>query len=373
MKKILVLGWYGTVGSVVVHDLIKSWFFVGIAGRNRQKIDELRVKVGEKMSESHILDFTSEKEVIDAMVDYDLVLNCVEYTLNQMILKSCIKAKKHYVDLGGYYEGILESRSYDKELQDVGIVWLLGAGSSPWIINIMIAHITKNKKNVKEVIISFSDIVHTSDETMLPFNFQTVVEEIVGDALAFEKGAYTFVPGASKSVAVDFGDEFGKAECFVTNHDEQYSIPLFLKEKWIENCYFVMNHNPLYLQLIPAMKELGFFSEEKIKVWGTEISPLEFINTYMKKFLPAWFESDDREILFAQIDDVTVGVINNSVNGTPAGIINTWIWASLIAQYIVTNDIKAGIHHPEDCIDSEWMISELKKRNFEIQVNGKNI
>jgi hypothetical protein len=42
--------------------------------------------------------------------------------------------------------------------------------------------------------VSFSDIVQSADETMLPFNFQTVVEEISGDALAFEDGAYTFVP-----------------------------------------------------------------------------------------------------------------------------------------------------------------------------------
>jgi len=66
-------------------------------------------------------------------------------------------------------------------------------------------------------------------------------------------------------------------------------------------------------------------------------------------------------------------VINNSVDGIPAGIMNTGIGASLIAQYIASNDIPSGIHHPEDCIDPDWMISELKKRNFEIQINGKNI
>jgi len=68
----------------------------------------------------------------------------------------------------------------------------------------MIAHITKNKKEVKDVIISFSDIVKQFDETMLPFNFQTVVEEVAGDALAFEKKQYVFIPGATKEVPMDF-------------------------------------------------------------------------------------------------------------------------------------------------------------------------
>jgi len=42
----------------------------------------------------------------------------------------------------------------------------------------MIAHIAREKQSVDEVVVSFSDIVQQADETMLPFNFQTVVEEI---------------------------------------------------------------------------------------------------------------------------------------------------------------------------------------------------
>lgn len=370
MKKILLLWGYGTVGSVVARDLVQSGFFVGIAGRNAKKIEELRNTLGMKQSESHILDFSDENILIWAMHKYDVVLNCIEYTLNQMILKACINAKKHYIDLWDYYEGILESRSHNSVLKDAGIIGLLWAGSSPGIINVMIAYIARKKKSVEEVIVSFSDIVKSADETMLPFNFQTVVEEITGEALAFENGIYKFIPGATKSIPVDFGPEFWKADCYVTNHDEQYSLPVFFKEKGIKNCYFVMKHSPLYLKLIPLMKQLSFFSEEKIKIWDIGVSPVEFINTFMKRFLPAEFESDDREILFARVDNTTVWVINNSVDGIPAGIMNTGIGASLIAQYIATHDVTPWIHHPEDCIDSEWMIKELKKRNFEIQIDG---
>ena len=373
MKKVLLLWGYGTVGSVVARDLMESGFFVGIAWRNSKKIEELRNTIGKVQSESHILDFKSEELLITAIQDYDVVLNCVEYTFNQMVLQACIKAKKHYIDLWDYYEWILKSRSYDSKLKDTGIVGILGAWSSPGIINVMIAHISKNKEKVGEVIVSFADIVRQSDETMLPFNFQTVVEEITGDALAFENGKYNFLPGATKSIPVDFGPEFWKADCYVTNHDEQYSLPIFFKEKGIKNCYFVMNHSPLYLKLIPPMKRIWFFSEEKIRVWENEVSPLEFVNTFMKRFLPTEFQSDDKEILFAKVDDITVWVINNSVNGIPAGIMNTWIGASLIAQYLANNDIKPWIHHPEDCIDSTWMISELKKRDFVIQVNWISI
>lgn len=373
MKKILILGWYGTVGSLVAKDLLKSGFSFWIGGRNEQKIDELIGKLGGKNIEKSITDFSSVEDIAKSMKWYDIILNCVEYTLNEMILAACIQEKKDYIDLGDYYEGILHSRSLDSILKENHSVACLGAGSSPWIINVMIAHLAQKKEHIEEVVISFSDIIKNADETMLPFNFQTVVEEIIGDALAYENGEYTFVPGSTKEVAVDFGEEFWKSTCYVTNHDEQYSIPVYLKNKGIKNCYFVMNHSPIYLKLVPLLGKLDFFSEDKIQVNGAQISPLDFLNSYMKKFLPSGFQSDDREILFAKLDDETIGVINNSVEWVPAGIINTAIGASLISQFLATHDISPGVHHPEDFVDSNWMISELKKRNFEIQINGKNI
>ena len=58
----------------------------------------------------------------------------------------------------------------------------------------------------------------------------------------------------------------------------------------------------------------------------------------MKKFLPKNFKSDNRELLYIKIDDVVISIINYSVDGTAAGIMNTGIGASLITQYLTNNE-----------------------------------
>jgi hypothetical protein len=58
----------------------------------------------------------------------------------------------------------------------------------------------------------------------------------------------------------------------------------------------------------------------------------------MKKFLPKNFKSDDRELLYIAIDDTIISIINYSVDGTAAGIMNTGIGASLITQYLVNSE-----------------------------------
>lgn len=373
MKKILVLGWYGTVGAIIVDDLVKSWFFVGIWGRNDEKIKALQQKYSENMTVGVLIDFSQEESLVKAIHEYDIVINAVEYTLNQMILNASIEAKVHYIDLGDYSQGIETSWTKNTLLKENNICAILWAGSSPGIINVMIEYLARNKASIETILISFSDIIKQEDERMLPFNFQTVVEEITWNALAFEDGKYVFYPGASKSIPVDFGKDFWKADCVITNHDEPYSLPISYKKKGLKNCYFVMNHNPLYLQLIPLLEKIGLLSEQMVQIWNTQVKANDFIQTYMKRFLPAEFSSDDTEILFAKVDQDTIWVINTSQDWIPAGILNTGIGASLIAQYLAQHKITPWIHHPEDCIDPDFMIRELKKRNFIIQLNGENI
>lgn len=64
------------------------------------------------------------------------------------------------------------------------------------------------------------------------------------------------------------------------------------------------------------------------------MSPLDFTNAIMKQYDPQNFTVEDKETLFVKLDDTVVEIINESVNGVPAGVMNTGIGCSLIAQYL---------------------------------------
>ncbi|MDD2871292.1 MAG: saccharopine dehydrogenase NADP-binding domain-containing protein [Candidatus Gracilibacteria bacterium] len=378
MKKILVLGGYGNVGQIVVSDLINSNMYVGIAGRDESKINKFIEKLNSKKAEKVVIDLKDEKSLTKKIKSYDLIINCLEYTFNQLILDLCMKAGKNYVDLGDDYDGIKISRSKDGLAKESGIAACLGAGSAPGIVNVLTKYAVKDMEKIETVTVSFADEIIDAPEQMLPFNFQTVVEEIKGKALLFENGKYKFVEGSSKKINADFCVDSNVNQCylpksFVTNHDEQFSLPDYLSDKGIKNFYFVMKHSDNVINLVQSLDEFGFLSKEKINIKGIEISPFEFCNTMMSKFAPQNFEVKDKESLFIKIDEKVVEIANNSVNGVPAGVMNTGIGCSLIAQYLANNDLTPGVYHPEDFVDDLWFIDELKKRDFEIYIDGKKI
>jgi hypothetical protein len=42
---------------------------------------------------------------------------------------------------------------------------------------------------------------------------------------------------------------------FVTNHDEQFSLPDYLRDKGIKNFYFVMKHSDNVIKLVESLDE----------------------------------------------------------------------------------------------------------------------
>lgn len=379
MKKILVLWWYGNVWQVVVRDLLESGEFVWIAWRDEKKIDNFTSKLTNKNHKKEVIDLKSEKLLEKIFKEYDLVVNCLEYTFNQIILDLCIKLWKNYVDLWDDYAGIKISRSKDWLAKESGVSACLWAWSAPWIVNVLTKYAVKDMEKVETVTISFADDTKKAPAEMLPFNFTTVVEEILWDALLFENWKYTFVHWSSKKVDWDFCKWWVNKTCFlpksyVTNHDEQFSLPDYLSEKWIKNLYFIMKHTPNLIRLVKSLNEFWFLDKQnKVNIKWIEITPFEATNSMMNRFNPQNFEVEDRESLFIKLDEKVVEIVNYSVNWIPAWVMNTWIWCSLIAQYLANNTITPWVHHPEYFVDDNWFISELKKRNFEIIVDWKKV
>ncbi len=379
MKRILVLGWYWNVWQVVVRDLLDSNFFVWIAWRDENKIENFMKKLNSKNLEKVVVDLRNEKELVKIFKKYDLVANCLEYTFNSLVLDICLLSWKSYVDLWDDYNWIKISRTKDWLAKESWISACLWAGSAPWIVNILTKFASRDMKKVETLTISFNDEIKNAPDKMLPFNFQTVVEEILWDALLFEDWKYKFVKWSSKKINADFCQlSRGRSSCFlpksyVTNHDEQFSLPELLSEKWIKNVYFVMKHSDWLISLVKSLDEFGFLSKEKINIKWVEISPFEFTNSIMAKFAPQNFDVEDKESLFIKLDEKVVEIVNYSVSWIPAWVMNTWIWCSLIAQFLANNELTPWVYHPEDFVEEEWFIDELKKRNFEIYIDGKRI
>ena len=115
MKKysILVLGGYGTVGSVATNDLINSWYRTVIAGRNEEKMKKMITEKNNPLLSYRVVDLNDKKSLMQEFAKYDVILNCLEYTFNKKIIQICADIGVHYVDLGDDYAGIKNSISHN--------------------------------------------------------------------------------------------------------------------------------------------------------------------------------------------------------------------------------------------------------------------
>jgi len=140
MKKVIILGGCGVVGSVVVDLLSKAPDFseVVIGDINIEKAEETAKELGEKVSAAKV-DANEKDSILKVIHGMDLVVNCIGpfYKYEKTILEAVIKEKINYVDICDDTSATYEALELDSAAQEAGISILLGMGSSPGISNIL--------------------------------------------------------------------------------------------------------------------------------------------------------------------------------------------------------------------------------------------
>ena len=104
-ERVLIVGGYGTVGTVVSEILSKSELIIRvIAGRNETKAKEL---AGKLKAEWRAVDINKEDSILAAFANVKVVINCFSgpFTNAPLLLAElCAKNGINYLDVAGSYE-----------------------------------------------------------------------------------------------------------------------------------------------------------------------------------------------------------------------------------------------------------------------------
>ncbi|CAH0583137.1 unnamed protein product [Chrysodeixis includens] len=139
---IVVLGATGYTGKFVVKFLAnltkeKYWDVTwGISGRSKQKIDKMLTELNDAglglknipIMESDVEDEESIKKVLQAA---KVVINCTgpHITMSPPIVKACIEAGTHYLDLSAeIYHMLKLTQDYHKAAEDAGVLIIPACG-----------------------------------------------------------------------------------------------------------------------------------------------------------------------------------------------------------------------------------------------------
>ncbi len=378
----VVLGATGMQGKIVSRDLLENGYSVLLCGRDKPRVEHLLKRY--KKTGFEYIDAKNINETAKTIEKSgaDVVINCVEGDWNVEILKACIKAGVHCLDLGSDIPMTREQLNHHSILKKNNLSHITGCGSVPGIGNVMLKHAAEKFDTIDSVDVGFA-----WDSNMkvfvVPFSIQSITEEFVtpADMIIHHKKVKvkpmnTIVRAHHK--AIEREPQFN-----VGHHPETYTFYNYCKDKGIKNVRFFAGFPDHSYNAISEMVELGFANKDPMNFKGEEIVPINFLTEMLKGIkIPKGYK--ETENLWVDIYGRKNGkkkhtkmecIVPTLKGWEDAGCnVDTGMPASIMAQMIKTGQIKEkGSFSPEEIIPTELFFNELAKRNMAVFENGKQI
>jgi len=262
---IAVLG-AGMVGSVMTVDLAKehSVTSIDVNEKNLERVQKLNASI--KTIKADLKDYTSYKALLQP---FDLVVTAVPGFMGFDTLRAVIECGKDVADISFFPENAL---ALDALAKEKNVTVITDCGVAPGMSNYIIGRYDKQMQiDAFEVYVGgLPKIRKKPFEYKAPFSPVDVIEEYTRPARLMENGSIIIQPALTEREWMYF-DEIGTLETFNTDglRSLLFTMPHIKNQKEKTLRY------PGHIDLIIALKESGFFSEEKINVDGKEISPLQ--------------------------------------------------------------------------------------------------
>ena len=379
MKTIGILG-LGAIGRLIADDLFKT--FDGeiiLLGRDLKRLKQLaKRKKNVKIRYANVSD---TKLLASAFRGIDVVIHAVHHEFNLNVMKACLKSKSHYVDLGGLFHYTKKQLKLNYQFKKANLTAVLGIGAAPGITNVLAKYGSSFLDKVENVEIKIGGKDQSTYKQTSPlsntYSLQTIFEEFSWKPAIFTEGKLKFLEPISGREDYIFPGPVGVQKPQYTIHSEIATLPSSLHAK---NVSFKIAFDDDFVNKIKMLKELGFLSEEKIKLKEKEFV-IKFVSLGILKKLPNAIP--DRINQYEIISVIVTGkksgarkkiVLEAYVHGiNETDDKDTAAPASIAAQMVANGMInKRGVFPPELIVPSKSFFNELAKRKIYIYLNKRH-
>lgn len=365
--KIAVLG-AGMVGRAMAIDLSHDYKVTSF-DKSAENLQILQAK--NPGIETREMDLADYKIYKDTFSDFDFLITAVPGFMGFDVLKAAIEVGKNVADISFFPENALELDALAKE-KNVTVITDIGV--APGMSNLILG-----RYNEEIDITAFECYVgglpkirKKPFEYKAPFSPIDVIEEYTRPARLKENGQIVTKPALTERELIEF-PEIGTLEAFNTDGLRSLLLTMehipTLKEKTLRY--------PGHIDLIIALKQAGFFSNEKIEINGNAISPLSFSSkilfkdwklgenedelTIMKVLLQGKSNGQPIEVLYTLLDRYDDASKTSSMARTTGYTCTAS--ANLIMKNLFT---KKGVFPPElvgnNATCFEFILQYLKER-----------
>jgi len=338
IKTFMVYGANGFTGQLIVKEALKKGLRPVIAGRNQLFIETLSTQLS---LDYKIFNLNLPSEVSSGIAEVDLVLNCAGpfSQTAEPIVKACLDAKKHYVDITTEVMALEMLRQRNVLAKQRNIMILAGVGFEVVATDCLAATLKKMLPNANKLVLA-NDVRGGYSKGVV----KTILEALKLGGLVRENGMVKKTQLGHKTLEVEFAGVQKHTIC-VPGAD----ISTAFHSTGIPN-----------IEVFRAIPRNKIWQLKLLRYLGPLAKP-DFIQKVVKKLVDRSFKNPDsfelsgnRSYVWGKVENES-GESHEARISLPNSYLSTAESAIAVVTHFMKNEPEVGVHTPSELLGEHFV------------------
>lgn len=394
--KIVLLGGAGIIGRVIARDLALNQQAAQITVADLNEAGAQETVAAAAPADSRFsaakIDVTDHAALVNLLQNANCVINSVQYYFNLNVMRACLEAGCHYVDLGGLFFTTRKQLELNQDFQAKGLTAILGLGSCPGIANAQAALAAERFDTIEAIKIYNGATSDSRDSLAWPYSLETILDEMTERPMVFRNGQFIDLDPLSEEEHFDFRSPIGTQIAHLSLHSEVATLPLSYAHKGIKECFFKIHffgYSEKAFRKLQSLTRLGLGDKEpvtvKAKLATGELAPVGVRprDVLTQVLLRSDATQRGENPGFKDIATVVTGAKNgrpltvrvdtlawpHSDYGVSGGTLVVGVPPAVVSNWLAAGEVEAkGVHPPETAVDPARFFNELAERDISTEI-----
>jgi saccharopine dehydrogenase-like NADP-dependent oxidoreductase len=376
MSTVAVVGAAGIIAPAIVatlaeHEAVDQIRCLDVNAEGARAVAEAH---GAGRATGGALDITDSAAARAALDGVTVLINSAAYRINLAAMEAALAAGCHYIDLGGLYHVTREQVKFDDRFREAGLLAVLGIGSTPGKTNVMAAHaVERLGGRIDKVVVAAAgrDPNPPGGPLVAPYAVETILDELSMPTPVVRGGRDMFLEPLTDAGVVEFGDPVGPAPTIYTIHSEQAT---FADSFGAQEVSFQLSLNPVFLEKIRLLTDLGLAGTEPIDVRGSQVVPRQVLMALLAQ-LPKASPSHDafgihRVEVYGENGSAVTECVTRSVERLDfgGGVLSTACPPAVVADMICRGELEQrGVLPSERVVPFRPLFDRLERYGVSVR------
>ena len=377
--KVGVLG-SGLMGKEAARDLTLSEGVtaIGLADIDLARAQKVVDQLNSPKLTAHQVNASDEQELANFMRQYDVIINALFYSFNEIVAKTAIQVGVNSVDLGGHIGHITDKvLDMHEDAEVAGVTLIPDLGVAPGMINILSGYGASKLDELKSIKLYVGGIPVKPEpplEYYHVFSMEGLFDHYTDPSLIIRNGVKQEIPSLSEVERLHF-EKFGPLEAF---HTSGGTSTLSISYPDIDTLEYKTIRYPGHAEKFQLLVDLNLTRNDyEVELRGQKINPREVFLKVLDPIVELGDRDDavllrvvvsgvkDGEETTYQYEMATFKDREHNVTAMARATANT---ISVVAQMIGNGTIaKKGVYPPEQSVPGDVYINEMAKRGVQIK------